>query len=317
MSKQAHVVDRSYIDAELKSKEIKTENRYRKDRARKDAEELKELERLTNQNTEDDNEPATGGDPNTKTNSGSTSEDNTDWKKRYSDLRSYASKLENTNKETITSLERRIQELEADKNKPSYPKTEEEIQEWVEKYPDVAGIIQTIAGKISDEKVLSLQARYESLAQKEREMERNLGLKMLLEKHPDFLEIQATEQFQMWLNSEPQNTQDAIKNPKDFGPSSVKAAARVIDIYKNEHGLSTQKVSKENTQAKRNESNKMAATQVTTSVSDDPRRETREFTIRESEVAAMSDREFEQMQSKIIEAQRKGNFIYDLSGGAR
>ena len=39
--------------------------------------------------------------------------------------------------------------------------------------------------------------------------------------------------------------------------------------------------------------------------------------IKESEVAKMSDKEFEERWDEIQKAQRNGDFIYDLSGGAR
>jgi cell fate (sporulation/competence/biofilm development) regulator YlbF (YheA/YmcA/DUF963 family) len=39
--------------------------------------------------------------------------------------------------------------------------------------------------------------------------------------------------------------------------------------------------------------------------------------IKESDVAKMSTKEFEDRQDEITEAMRKGKFVYDMSGGAR
>jgi hypothetical protein len=39
--------------------------------------------------------------------------------------------------------------------------------------------------------------------------------------------------------------------------------------------------------------------------------------ILESQVSRMSASEYEKNEKKIMEAIRKGNFVYDLSGGAR
>lgn len=313
MTKQAHVfVDRSYMDAQLGKEEFKSDNRYRKQRNRKDNEELEELKRLEQEHRGVAQESE--GDPeveSVKSTSSNNNEDTTDWKKRYSDLRSHTSKLENSYKESISSLEKRLKELEQEKQKPVYPKTEEEIEEWVEKYPDVAGIIKTIAGKTSEEAISKVQARIDSLAQKELEIERRTGIKMLLERHPDFNQIKDTEHFRVWLSEQTAANREAILSPKDFKEDSVKEAARVIDFYKFEAGLSTKKP-KDNTH-----SEKDAARKVSTSVNEDPRKETQEQVFYESQVAKMTDREFEKLQDKILEAQRKGNFVYDLSGAAR
>lgn len=319
MAKQSHVyVDRSYMDAQLGKEEFKSDNRYRKERNRRDNQELEELKKLEEEQRGGTTEEESDGDPQTvETKSKSTpktneNEDSTDWKKRYSDLRSHSSKLENTYKESITALENRLKELEKQKTQPSYPKTEEEIQDWIEKYPDVAGIIQTIAGKTSDEAVKKVQERLDALTKKEIELERANGIKLLLNKHPDFMEIKDTENFQKWLNEQTDELKAAIIRPKDFKENSgVKAASRVLDLYKFESGLSTKK-SKENTQ-----SNKDAARKVSVSMNEDPRRETNDPVFSESQVARMTDREFEKYQEKILESQRKGTFIYDISGGAR
>lgn len=321
MSKQSHVyIDRSYMDGQLGKEEFKSDNKYRKERNRRDNQELEELKRLeqeqrgsTTEDEESDGDPQTVEQPKSTTKSNSN-EDNTDWKKRYSDLRSHSSKQENAYKESITALENRLKELEKQKSQPSYPKTEEEIQDWIEKYPDVAGIIQTIAGKTSDQAVKQVQESIAELKKERLDLERANGIKLLLNKHPDFMEIKDTQNFQNWLNEQTPEIQAAIVRPKDFKENSgVKAASRVLDLYKFEAGLSTKK-SKENTQSNKD---KDVARKVSTSVSEDPRRETNDPVFSESQVARMTDREYEKYQDKILESQRKGTFIYDLSGAAR
>jgi hypothetical protein len=39
--------------------------------------------------------------------------------------------------------------------------------------------------------------------------------------------------------------------------------------------------------------------------------------VRESQVAKMSDKEFEANYNRILKAQRSGKFVYDISGSAR
>jgi hypothetical protein len=306
MTKQAHTfaIDRSYVKSE-DSKEFKSENKYRQERNRRDNKELKELQELE-ANIESE------GDPVNSKNTSNT-EDSTDWKKRYSDLRSHTSKIENTYKEALQNLELKVRELESSNTVKVYPKTEEEIQEWAEKYPEVAKIIQTIAGKTSDEAVQKVQERLNELSRQELEAERRNGIRMLSELHPDFMELKDTDKFKEWLVEQPIEFQNAILRPKDFKEGSVKAAAKIITMFKVENGLSSTK------KEKTHQDNRSVATKVLNNVNEDPSYNEKEPRYTESQIARMTDREFEQHQSKILEAQRKGPpyFIYDLSGAAR
>ena len=43
------------------------------------------------------------------------------------------------------------------------PKSEEEIEEWTKEYPDVAGIVETIATKKAQEQSVALEARIKAI----------------------------------------------------------------------------------------------------------------------------------------------------------
>ena len=88
-------------------------------------------------------------------------------------------------------------------------------------------------------------------------------------------------------------------------PGSV---IRVIDLYKIDNGM---------TPTAQKQSRKAAASPVSrgTRTSIDTRGQ--QGTIKESDVAKMSAREFEDRQDEITEAMRKGKFVYDISGSAR
>ena len=51
-----------------------------------------------------------------------------------------------------------------------FPKTDEEIEEWSKKYPDVANIVDTIARKRASEALEEGEKRMESLKQLERNL---------------------------------------------------------------------------------------------------------------------------------------------------
>jgi hypothetical protein len=88
-------------------------------------------------------------------------------------------------------------------------------------------------------------------------------------------------------------------------PASV---VRVIDLYKVDKGLTK---SAKKAKAKNAASTVIKRTKTQVDVED------ANDAIRESEVAKMSDREFEERSDEINKAIRSGKFVYDVSGKAR
>ena len=86
----------------------------------------------------------------------------------------------------------------------------------------------------------------------------------------------------------------------------AKSVSRVIDLYKTDKGISTK--------SKRgNSADKAAASSVKTKGSSIPDTDDTSKYIRESEVDAMNIKEYEKRQEEILDAQRNGRFIYDMS----
>ena len=83
---------------------------------------------------------------------------------------------------------------------------------------------------------------------------------------------------------------------------------RVIDLYKSDKGLDNKS---------RKKSSKDAASAVVTKRTTKPTQDETEVSFTESMISKMSVNEFEKNQDAIMEAQRSGKFIYDLSGAAR
>ena len=79
----------------------------------------------------------------------------------------------------------------------------------------------------------------------------------------------------------------------------------VIDLYKVDKGITNKKKAKP--------AEKAAAASVKTKSAAAPEPDESAKMIRESEVAAMSIKEYEKRQEEILDAQRSGNFIYDVS----
>ena len=224
------------------------------------------------------------------------------FKKRYGDLRRHMQ--DSLKKKDQELAEIKAQLNDATKAQIKFPKSEDEVAQWVKKYPDVAKIIDTIAQKRVMEGVELAKGKvdkaHDRVAELESKLQRTEAEKTLKAIHPDFDKIRADSKFHDWVMHQPQYIQDALyKNNTD-----ATAAARAIDLYKADKSKSS------------GSAKKSAATSVKNSgQSATPSNGKTRFT--ESAVAKMSGAEYERNEAAIMEAMRDGTFEYDLSAGAR
>jgi len=218
-----------------------------------------------------------------------------DYKKRYDDLkRHYDSKL--------NEFKSREEELldEATKNRTEYkaPKTEEELEEFKNSYPDVYEVVETVAHLQSESKAKVLEERLSKLQEREQQIVQQESEKRLMENHPDFDDIRNSDDFHAWAKEQPEAIQDWIyKNAND-----ADLASRAIDLFKKDIGLDTPK--KKRSSSKKTSSAADMVSTKTTSV--EP---TQEKIWSEKEIAAMSMAEFDKYESEISEAMQQGRII--------
>lgn len=220
------------------------------------------------------------------------------FKQRYGDLRRHMQEKE---KETAAKLEKLQQQLEAStKNELVLPKSEEEIDAWTKKYPDVAGIIEAIADKKATERASELDGRLKEIESMRTQARKEKAEAELYSLHPDFAELRADDAFHEWAKEQPKVVQDALYDNVD----DVKSVARVLDLYKTDKGIKTKRVPTEDKSA----ASSVKARKAAPIDPDDSSRY-----LRESQVAKMSIKEYEKRAEEIMEAQRSGKFIYDMS----
>jgi len=217
-----------------------------------------------------------------------------DYKKRYDDLKKhYDSKL--------NEFKVREQELltEAASNRPAYqaPKTEEELEEFKTKYPDVFEVVETVAHMQSESKSKVLEERLSQLQEREAQMLRQSAEERLMEKHPDFNEIRNSDDFHAWAKEQPQSIQDWIYDNSD----NPDLASRALDLFKKDVGIEA--APKKTTSKKTKSAADMVSTK-TTSV--EPKSEK---VWSEREIAAMSMDEFDKHEAEISEAMQQGRIV--------
>ena len=266
-----------------------TTMKYRNNRAEQDERELAELEAERNKSPEqraEEDEDA-NLDPEEAT-----------FKKRYGDLRRHMQRTQEESNRQLLQLQEQVKALT--KKQVKLPKSDEELDAWAKKYPDVAKIVETIATKKAMEARGEVDQRLKRVEELETKIAREKAEKELARLHPDFDELRQDKAFHEWVSQQPKWIQSALyDNDTDF-----LGAAKAIDLYKTENG-------------------RKKRTKDTDAVRSVPARSRREdisdgkVVWSESRVKRLTAQEYEKYEKDIENAIRSGNFEYDISGGAR
>jgi len=221
-----------------------------------------------------------------------------DYKKRYDDLKKHYDGR-------VTTFKQREDELLAEvrSNRPKYkaPKSAEELAAFKKEYPDVYGVVESVshlhASKESEnlkEEIKSLKKMNESISRKEAETR-------LSRLHPDFTEIRESDEFHGWAESQPEQIKGWI-----YGNNAdATLASRAIDLFKQDTGKSRQKSEVSGDLVPASEMVKVTNTK-------DIGYGTKKIWTR-SQIAAMSQSEFDKNENAIEEAQREGRVVNDMS----
>ena len=223
------------------------------------------------------------------------------FKKRYGDLRRHVQQKERETEQRIAQLEAQLREATTQEIK--LPKSDEDIEAWARKYPDVAAIVETIAIKKAREQSASIEQRVREIDEMKASAAKQKAEAELMQLHPDFDDIRNSDEFHDWVEEQPKWVQTALyENDND-----AKSAARAIDLYKIDKNIKTTKAS----------TGKEAAMAVNSRARNKPTSDETTGYLRESVVQKMSAAEYERNADAVMEAIRAGKFIYDISGSAR
>ena len=267
-----------------------------KDKIKKEEEELKQLMEQQGQTTEEKTEEKVEeAKPEVE-----LSDEEKSFKTRYGDVRRHLAAKEKEYNAKIKELEDKLGQTE----KLVPPKSDDDIAAWAEKYPDVAGIVETIADKKAKQMFDKANLQIEELNKAKEEATRSRAENEIREAHSDFDKLRDSDEFHNWVEEQPKWVQNALYENTDDAASVI----RVIDLYKVDNGL-TRSDKKNKTKAAASLVDRGSKTKVDPTESSDK--------IRESDIAKMSDVEYAKNADKITEAHRSGKIIYDVSGSAR
>ena len=266
-------------------------NDYHKDLDKEDPQpDPKAVEAEATQKEEDKSFLSTSKDKDIKTHN---------FKKRYDDLKKhYDTKLDEwkQEKETMEAQSKAVKT--AADYKP--PKTPDELKQFKEDYPDIYGVVETIAHQQAGDKLRTVEDKLAQMSEREEDLVRDKAQTELLSVHPDFLELKDNENFQGWLQEQPTSISDGIlKNGTDS-----KWAVRVLDLFKADAGISTKSDTAKLT--------KSAAEAVTkTSRVKIPEKAGDKKIWKQSDISKLKPHEFESLEKEIDLAAKEGRVTSD------
>ena len=218
------------------------------------------------------------------------------YKKRYDDLKTYYDKKLSEWKQEKETLE--AQAKVAEKQTPKYapPKTDEDLDQFKDKYPDVYQVVETISHKMASKQVEDLQAEIGRISEREQKLKVQSAYKQLLHTHPDFEDIKSSPEFLQWLEQQPKSISEGItKNNTD-----PVWASRTVDLYKVDAGIGRKpKATK----------TKDAAKAVTKATSRDVNVGQNDKVWKVSDIQRLKPWEFEKYEAEIDQAMKSGRVI--------
>ena len=216
------------------------------------------------------------------------------FKKRYDDLKRHYDKTLNKHKTEVTKLKTQI---EQSTNEMLPPKDPNDLAEWRKKYPDVYDVIETVALNQADARAKKLEEKYQFLQEQQTQIAKEKAEVELLKRHPDFMEIRATDQFHEWAQKQDPTIQGWLYENTD----NADLAARAIDLYKMDAGI-TSKAEK----PKSKDAKKDAAKAVTTTKKGNQVNVTEKKIWTVDEISKLKPYEFDKHEKEIMAARREG-----------
>jgi len=215
------------------------------------------------------------------------------FKKRYDDLKKHYDSTINKHKDEVTSLR---SQLESSTKQFVPPKSKAELEAWRKEYPDVYDMVETIAMDKATTQTAELENKYKSIQLQQEQIKKEKAEVELLKIHPDFNDIRSKDEFHEWAEKQDPTIQGWLYE----NTSNAKLAARAIDLYKMDKGLSTL-TKKEEKDVKKEAAKAITKTKKSTE-SDSPKKKI--WTT--SEISKLKPHEFERHEKDIDLARLEG-----------
>ena len=153
------------------------------------------------------------------------------FKKRYDDLKKHYDSTINKHKDEVRNLRT---QLESSTKQFVPPKSKDELEAWRKEYPDVYDMVETIAMNKATTQSAELENKFKTLQVQQQQIAKEKAEVELLKIHPDFNDIRTKDEFHQWAEKQDPTIQGWLYE----NTSNAKLAARAIDLYKMDRGMS-------------------------------------------------------------------------------
>ena len=215
------------------------------------------------------------------------------FKKRYDDLKKHYDSTINKHKDEVRSLR---SQLESSTKQFVPPKSKEELEAWRKEYPDVYDMVETIAMNKATTQSAELENKFKTLQVQQQQIAKEKAEVELLKIHPDFNDIRTKDEFHQWAEKQDPTIQGWLYE----NTSNAKLAARAIDLYKMDRGMS--KLTKTEEKDVKKEAAKAISKTRKATDSETPKKKI--WTT--SEISRMKPHEFEKFEKDIDLARLEG-----------
>jgi len=176
------------------------------------------------------------------------------------------------------------------------PKSKSELEAWRKEYPDVYDMVETIAMDKATTRTADLENKYKDLQLQQEQIAKEKAEVELLKIHPDFNDLRQQDDFHVWAEQQDPTIQGWLYE----NTSNSKLAARAIDLYKMDRGLS-KLTKKEEKDVKKEAAKAISKTKKATD-SDIPKKKI--WTT--SEISKLKPHQFEKLEKEIDLARLEG-----------
>lgn len=215
------------------------------------------------------------------------------FKKRYDDLKRHYDSTIQKHKDELESLRTR---LESGNSQFNPPKSKEELDAWRKEYPDVYDMVETIAIEKATTQTAELEDKYKNLKVQQEQIAKEKAEVELLKVHPDFSDLRQKDDFHQWAEQQDPTIQSWLYE----NTSNAQLAARAIDLYKMDRGIS--KLTKKEEKDIKNEAAKAISKTKKSTDSEVPKKKV--WTV--SEISKLKPYEYERYEKEIDLARLEG-----------
>jgi len=213
------------------------------------------------------------------------------FKKRYDDLKRHYDETLSKHKDEVFKLKK---EKEVISSQPIF-KSKEDLEEWRKDYPDMYDSVMQLTTEATLKTKLEMEEQLLDVKKQQSRLSRDRAEVELAKKHPDFKDIRESGDFHDWASVQDSTVQSWLYDNSD-NPTS---AARAIDLYKYDRGLSTKKVNLD--------VNKEAAKAVSKTKTSETPTDKKQWTW--SAIKKLKPEEYTKFETEIDKAHREGRIV--------